>query len=245
MAFELKFPPASSPVERRLLKEYGAVFLTRAVPPPKIIFNGEPEVLAFQKTLDVRRSPVGKFEIELQSLAMDALEAAAAAAKDAGISISARSEDSGGRSYEQTLNLWARNVERGLEHWIASGRISPKRAQSIRSLAIPEQVASVLEMESSENLFFSTYFDKSILQSVAAPGASQHLSLLAFDLAEYQEKAAEVILSNHGWYRTVLSDLPHFTYVGYKQDELPGLGLHLAVRKYDSGLYRFWIPNIE
>ncbi|HEY6328460.1 MAG TPA: hypothetical protein VI756_03915 [Blastocatellia bacterium] len=245
MAFEPKFPPASSPVELRLLKEYGAVFLTHAIPPPKIIFDDEEDVVAFQKTLQARRSSIGEFEIELQSIAMDALEAASRLAKEKGISISARSEDSGGRSYQQTLSLWSRNVERGLQHWIGAGRMTGERAQSVRLLATPEQIAAVLEMEESENLFFSTYCDKSILQSVAAPGASQHLALLAFDLAEYQDEAAEAILSEHGWHRTVLSDLPHFTYIGCKQDELPRLGLRLVVRKYDSAMYRFWIPDIQ
>jgi hypothetical protein len=244
MTFESKLPLATSPVEHRLLKEYGAVFVTRAVPPPKIIFDDEPDVLAFQRTLQIRRSSIGKFDIELQTLAMEALESAVASAKEKGISITARSGDAGGRSYQQTLSLWQRNVDRGLEHWVESGRISPERAHSIRGLATTDQVAAVLDLEDSENLYFSTYFDKSILQSVAAPGASQHLALLAFDIAEYQGETAEAILWQYGWYRTVLSDLPHFTYLGCKQDELPGLGLRLVVRKYNSTMYRFWIPNL-
>ena len=237
-------PQPLSPVERRLLAEYGAIFLTTATPPPKIVFGDEDEVLAFQNSLEITQGVIGEHSIELQSSAMNALKAAVSIAARAGTSITPRSADSARRSYQQTLNLWLRNVEKGLGHWTSLGRLSAGRAAAMRALAPVRQVEVVLEIENSEQIYFSTYFDKSILHSVAAPGASQHLSLLAFDVAEYQEETVEQIMATQGWYRTVLSDLPHFTYLGHKEYDLAELGLRQVVRKYDGRMYHFWIPEM-
>jgi hypothetical protein len=47
----------------------------------------------------------------------------------------------------------------------------------------------------SEGMYFSLDFSKSILSSVAPPGASQHLALLAFDVKEHEDAKAEVTIS--------------------------------------------------
>src|SRR5262249_44903759 len=151
--------------------------------------------------------------------------------------------DSARRSYQQTLALWQRNVSRGLDHWLSRGGLTALQTETIRSLPITSQVEAVLQLEESRKLFFSTYFDKSILQSVAAPGASQHLSMLAFDLADFSDSTAEAVMALNGWYRTVLSDLPHFTYLGHPESTLSDLGLKQVVRESDGCAYHFWIPN--
>lgn len=235
----------ASPVERRLFVEYGALFVTTATPPPTVIFADATEVAAFQAQLPVSRARIGDHEISLQSEAMDALIRAASEMNDHEGRITARSQDSGGRSYEDTVNLWNRNVTRGLEHWQAEGRITHERAEQIRRLAPMEQVSRVLEMEESEQIYFGTFFDKSILYSVAAPGASQHLSLLAFDVAEYQDTEVERVLAQYGWFRTVPNDLPHFTYLGHSEDRLPGFGLMRSQRQYNDRSYGFWVPDLE
>ena len=97
----------------------------------------------------------------------------------------------------------------------------------------------MLELERG-GVFFSKYFDKSILQSVAAPGASQHLAMLAFDVTQFQNPRVCRLLSHHGWFQTVLSDLPHFTYLGLDECELPARGL----RRVESGGQTFWVPNM-
>ena len=226
------------------MAEYGAIFVTAAVPPPKIIFADEAEVISFQSSLDKLRDVVGGYEIQLQTKALNALQSAVAQAADAGTSISARSADSGSRSYEDTLALWRRNVSSGLEHWLRRGSLSAEQAEAIRNMPTISQVEAVLQLEDSRGIFFSTYFDKSILQSVAAPGASQHLSLLAFDLAEFSDRTAETVMAANGWYRTVLSDLPHFTYLGHPESLLTDLGLQLVVREYNGYTYHFWIPRL-
>ena len=235
----------SSPVEKRLFEEYGAIFATTAKPPPVILFANSTEVEVFQASLSISSALLGDYDIALQTEALDALVAAASEIVQQGKSITARAADAGGRSYEDTLRLWTRNVTRGLEHWEEVGRISRDLADSIRRLNPADQVATILSMEENEQLFFGTFFDKSILYSVAVPGASQHLSMLAFDVAEYADREVESVLARHRWYRTVLHDLPHFSYLGHSETRLPDLGLHRIERTYPERMYDFWTPCLD
>jgi hypothetical protein len=234
-----------SSLERRLLAEYGAVFVTTATPPPAIIFKDAAEVERFQASLSLGSDTFGEHTVELQSEAVAALRRAADELRDRGKTISARAADSGGRSYADTVSLWTRNVTRGMAHWLELNRIGQEDATRILGLAPVDQVAIILELEESEELYFGTYFNRSILYSVAAPGASQHLAMLAFDVAEYEDRSVEQSLNRHGWYRTVANDLPHFTYLGHVEDRLPDLGLKLITREYGEASYQFWVPDLE
>lgn len=234
-----------SPVEKRLFAEYGAIFATTATPPPVIIFNDADQVERFQSSLASRRAVFGDHEVMLQSVALDALSAAASEMADRGGSITARASDAGGRSYEDTVRLWVRNVTRGLEHWLGLGRITPEQTKSIGDLSPVDQISVILHLEDAEQLFFGTFFDRSILYSVAAPGASQHLSLLAFDVAEYEDSEIVPVLARHGWHRTVPNDLPHFTFLGRDEQSLPDLGLSRIERINCGRVYGFWTPDID
>jgi hypothetical protein len=234
----------SSPIEARIFAEYGAIFFTTASPPPVIIFSSEEQVRAFQSSLSVGRAMLGDYEIELQSEAMQALVASVAEAERRGLRISAHAADAGRRSYQDTVRLWNRNVNRGLDHWVDVGRLAPERAQMLRQLAPPDQLPIILELEEREHIYFGTGFNKPVLHSVAAPGASQHLSMLAFDLAQYQDETIERILALHGWHRTVVDDLPHFTFLGRAEEALPDLGLKQVTLDYPDRSYRFWVPDI-
>lgn len=239
------FSKAGTRLERRLFAEYGAIFVTRAVPPPKLIFESEDEVARFQASLDVSRARLGQYEIELQSAAMRELIAAAGEVAALGRSLTARDSDAGRRSFAETLALWRRKVSRGLEHWVRMGRMAERRARQIAAMELLEQVAAILELEENESLYFGTYFDKSILSSVAAPGSSQHLSMLAFDVAEYADQFIERALARHGWHRTVIGDLPHFTFLGYEESELASLGLKRVDRDFGGRSYGFWVPDLS
>jgi hypothetical protein len=235
----------SSAVELRLFSEYGGVFVTMATPPPGVIFRDAAEVESFQSSLRIRRAAIGDYEIALQAEAMDALIRAASEMDDREGQLTARADDSGGRSYDDTVRLWTRNVTRGLDHWEGEGRISSERARSIRDLAPVEQIPVILELEDREQLYFGTFLNRSILYSVAAPGASQHLALLAFDVAEYKDEVVEEALNRHGWFRTVPNDLPHFTYLGHDRDALEDLGLKRVSYDYDQRSYSFWVPDLD
>ncbi len=244
-AFTRMAATVSSAVESRLFSEYGAIFLTRAVPPPKIIFRDSSEVASFQSSLALGSAMLGDHFIELQQEAMSALLRAAAYINEANGAITARAEDAGRRSYDDTVRLWTRNVTRGLEHWQEEGRITSGRAQEIIALAPADQVSVILALEDEEQLYFGTFFDKSILYSVAAPGASQHLALLAFDVAEFEDSEVERALARFGWHRTVASDFPHFTYLGHEEEALPRLGLKKIARPYKERDYFFWVPELD
>jgi hypothetical protein len=64
--------------------------------------------------------------------------------------------------------------------------------------------------------------------------------LLAFDATEFREAHVRAILARHGWFQTVLYDLPHFTFLGVREKELRARGLKLVEESGQS----FWIPNI-
>jgi len=48
------------------------------------------------------------------------------------------------------------------------------------------------------------------------------------------------LLAKYKWYQTVVSDLPHFTYLGVEESGLSGLGL----KKVTDGGRTFWVPDI-
>ncbi len=229
------------PVELRLLREYGAVFVARngVRPPPKVVFKDGKDVETFQNGLDASTDTVGGMEMELQTAAMEALIAAIEDASAAGCSITPRGSDSAKRSYDQTIDLWKSRVEPALEHWVEQKRISIAEAERITAMSPFDQVSVVLRLE-EDGIYFAKDLAKSILYSVAPPGASQHLSMLAFDVTEFDNEHVREILARHCWYQTVTSDLPHFTYLGVNEGELPALGLKRIV----SGSRPFWVPDI-
>ncbi|HCX29047.1 MAG TPA: hypothetical protein DHU55_04630, partial [Blastocatellia bacterium] len=89
-------------------------------------------------------------------------------------------------------------------------------------------------------VYFSKDLSKSILYSIAAPGTSQHIAMLAFDINEFENPRVREILAKHGWFQTVLSDLPHFTFLGLKEKDLPSHGL----KNVEADGQIFWIPNV-
>jgi hypothetical protein len=229
------------PVARRILNEYGAVFFASggATPPPVCIFAGAEEVETFQRAARAEAQEIDGVSIELQPAAMRALLAARAEAQAEGLDVTPRDgSESARRGYADTVRLWNSRLLPALEYWRAQGRLTDEEAERVRRLPVREQVGAVLELERA-GVYFSKDFSKSILHSVAAPGASQHLSLLAFDAAEYADGDVRRILARHGWFRTVRSDCPHFTYLGLPESRLPAHGL----KRVETRDGEFWVPN--
>jgi hypothetical protein len=229
------------PVARRILNEYGAVFVAAGgvLPPPVCIFAGAEEVETFQAAARAAAREFGGVLIELQPAAMRALVAARHEARAQGLDVTPRDgSESARRGYADTIRLWNSRLLPALEHWRGEGRLTAEEAERVRALPVREQVGAVLEME-RRGIYFSKDFSKSILYSVAAPGASQHLSLLAFDAAEYGDERVRRILARHGWFRTVRNDCPHFTYLGLGERQLPSRGL----RRINTADGEFWVPN--
>jgi len=230
------------PLLQRLLAEYGALFVARGaglVLPPSPLFETEASLKEFWQRLPIVRLRVGTTEVELQKPAATALQEALAEARKSGVKISPRGGASAAkRSYREALTFWRQRVENGLRHWVVKGRLTKKRAAEIRALDPPGQARAILE-EEKKGLFFGTRLDGTILHSVAPPGGSQHHSLLAFDIEEYGQSRVRRILARHGWFPTVVGDLPHMTYLGLAEADLAKAGLE-SVR---SGGRLYWVPR--
>lgn len=232
-------PVSGDQVSRRIYADYGAVLKAQngSTPPPTMIFAGENDCANWQSTVKVQTENIGGISIQLQSAAMKDLQLAREEAKQNGVDITPRGSDAARRSYADTVRLWTSRVNPGLEHWANKGRLDSGTAAKIRSLSPSEQVGEILKLE-SQGMNFSTDFSKSILYSVAAPGSSQHLSMLALDVNQHDNSRVREILARHGWFQTVVSDLPHFTYLGVAENQLSALGL----RKQSAGGRTFWTP---
>lgn len=241
--------PQDDAVARRVLEEYGSIFVAseRVTVPHRCVFESAAEVLSFQQeagwsaaTFASARTEQTEAVIELQPAAMEALLAARDEAAAQGLQVTARGgAEAGRRTFDDTVRLWDSRCHPALDHWCSRGRLSGDEADRVRGMELNEQVEAVLALE-DEGMFFSTDFTKSILLSVAAPGASQHLAMLAFDIFEFRDEQVRRILARHGWFQTVVSDLPHFTFLGLEEEELPRRGL----RRVHLGAQTFWIPDL-
>lgn len=230
-------------VSRRILEEYGAIFLAvkKVTPPPVCVFTAEEQVTRFQAAAGFTTETIADAEIELQPEAMKALLKARAVAQEENLDITPRGgAEAARRNYEDSLRLWDTRFLPALDYWFGQGKLTAEQVSRLRTLPLHDQVAEVLELEKS-CIFFSKDLSKSILYSIAAPGTSQHIAMLALDVTEFDEPRVREILAKHGWFQTVLSDLPHFTFLGLKEKDLPKHGL----KSVEADGQIFWIPNVD
>ena len=234
--------PTGDVVARRVLEDYGAIFVAskRVTPPPVCVFTSEEQVEKFQRNAGFVSETVNEDQIELQPEAMKALMKAREEANKESLDITPRDgSEAARRNYDDSVRLWNTRFLPALDHWIGKGKLTTDQAANLRSLSLHDQVAAVLELEKSE-IYFSKDLSKSILYSIAAPGTSQHIAMLAFDVTEFQNPRVRELLAKRGWFQTVLSDLPHFTFLGLKETDLPKHGLKNVVVDGQT----FWIPNV-
>lgn len=234
--------PVSDPVAKRILEEYGAMFLAnkKVTPPPACVFTTEEQVARFQEAAGFTMETIADAEIELQQEAMKALLKARKEAQKELLDITPRGgAEAARRNYEDSMRLWDTRFLPAVDYWFGQGRLTADQVSRLRGLPLHDQVAEVLELEKG-GIFFSKDLSKSILYSIAAPGTSQHIAMLALDVTEFDNPRVREILAKHGWFQTVLSDLPHFTFLGLKEKDLPKHGLRSV--EVDGQL--FWIPNV-
>jgi hypothetical protein len=234
--------PAADPVSRRILEEYGALYVAdkKVKPPPVCVFSNEEQVTRFQEDAGYEAERIGFDEVELQPEALKHLRKAREEAQKEALDITPRDgAEAGRRNYEDSLRLWNSRFEPALTYWLEQGRLTQAQVDRLRGLPLSQQIAEVLELEKT-GIYFSKDLSKSILYSIAAPGASQHIAMLAFDVNEFENPRVREIMAKHGWFQTVLSDLPHFTFLGLKEKDLPKHGL----RSVEVNGQVFWIPNV-
>jgi hypothetical protein len=235
--------PAANKLARRVLEDYGAMFLAAetVTPPPRCVFSSEDEVQQFQKAAGLTGANINGARVELQPAAMEALLRARRNAIAEGLDITPRDgAEAARRSYADTLRLWNTRFLPALDYWQTQGRLSPQEADRLRSLPIDPQVGEVLKLE-RDGIFFSKDFSKSVLYSIAAPGTSQHVAMLAFDVIEFHSGRVRELMAEQGWFQTVLSDRPHFTFLGLGEADLPRRGL----KRMEVDGQAFWIPNVD
>ncbi|HEU4870648.1 MAG TPA: hypothetical protein VFT08_07360 [Pyrinomonadaceae bacterium] len=235
--------PPADPVARRILEEYGAIFVAdkKVLPPPVCIFTNEDQVTKFQEQAGFEAEFMSYDNVELQPAALKHLLKAREEAQKEGLDITPRDgAEAARRNYEDSVRLWNSRFEPALEYWLGQGRLTAEEVERLKSLPLLQQIAEVLELEKS-GIYFSKDLSKSILYSIAAPGTSQHIAMLAFDVNEFENPRIREIMGKHGWFQTVLSDLPHFTFLGLKEKDLPKHGL----RSVEVNGQVFWIPNVQ
>lgn len=235
--------PPTEPVSRRILEEYGAVYLAskKVKPPPVCVFTTEDQVTKFQEAAGYDQEQIGFDVIELQPEALKQLKKAREEAQKEGLDITPRDgAEAARRNYEDSVRLWNSRFLPALDYWSGQGRLTADQVTWLKSLPLSQQIAEVLQLENS-GIYFSKDLSKSILYSIAAPGTSQHIHMLAFDVNEFDNARVREIMAKHGWFQTVLSDLPHFTFLGLKEKDLPKNGL----RSVEVNGQVFWIPNVE
>jgi hypothetical protein len=234
--------PLSDSVARRVLEDYGAMFLAnkKVKTPPVCIFTSEAEVSHFQEQADYVTENIDGADVELQTEAMKALLKAREEAQKEDLDITPRDgAEAARRSYQDSLELWNSRFLPALDYWLGQGRITEAEVARLKTLPLHEQISAVLELERA-GIYFSKDLSKSILYSIAAPGTSQHIAMLAFDVNEFENPRVREIMAKHGWFQTVLSDLPHFTFLGLKEKDLPKNGL----KSVEADGQIFWIPNV-
>jgi hypothetical protein len=242
----------------RVLNEYGAIFVGDnnsfvdfaldtnadvARLTVQCIYPDEEAVRRYQSLVKPRREIIDGTAVELQADAMTALLEARTEALTKNLRITPRGGSTGARrSYAETKRLWDSRFYPGLAYWTARKVITTAEAADVKRMAMLDQISTVLEWEDKRHAYFSKDMKKSIMYSVAPPGSSQHLFMLAIDIEQFANRAVREILARHGWYQTVKSDLPHFTYLGIKDSlELPSRGL----KREEVDGQEFWIPRID
>jgi|GEM_PF-322364 len=236
-------PYETKAAARMILFQYGAAFTAsdRVRVPDRCVFLDEGDVQRFQATAKIKSAMLGDTLIELQESAMEALEVARSEAQSQGLDITPLDGSIAARRvYRDTVAIWNSRFDPAIRYWIGAGRIAPTELDAVNSLDIFSLIEKVSAWE-KQGLFFGTGTYSSIFSSVAPPGTSQHLSMIALDVVQHGDPRVRLIMAKNGWFQTIKGDMTHFTYLGVLEQELPGRGLQFVIYN-DRG---FWIPAAE
>jgi hypothetical protein len=236
-------PVKQSAARRRILAEYGSIFSATdtVTKPPTCMFEGPDAVADFQKKLPTGFVVIGNLPLTFQKAAADSLALIVDQAKRSGIRL--RPLDgaiTAGRTYDDTLRLWNSRFDPALRFWVSRRKISPADAILAASMTLDKQIEKVMAWE-EQGTFFDRGRSGTIFASVAPPGASQHLSLIALDIAPPVTPEIRALMNANGWFQTVKGDLPHFTFLGVKESDLPSRGLTAIIYKGTQ----YWVPNVS
>lgn len=236
-------PISQSVLARRVFAEYGALFAAteKVIIPPTCIFADEAAVSSFRSKLQIQQITIRGTNLLLQKDAADSLTQVLADAETQGITIAPLDGPiAGGRTYYETLRIWNSRFEPALDYWSRRGMITAEEVVASRSMKLNQQVEKVIEWE-SKGYWFGTNRNGSIFSSTAPPGTSQHISLIALDVAPPLTPTKRALLNARGWFQTVKGDPGHFTYLGVSESDLPKRGLRAVLIDGIS----YWIPDLS
>jgi hypothetical protein len=235
-------PVDDSVLARRVFSEYGAVFAAteKVTLPPTCIFADEAAVTAFRSKLQIQQLTIHGTNLLLQKDAADSLTQVLADAEMSGVTIAPLDGPiAGARTYYETLRIWNSRFEPALRFWSRRGMIASEDVAAIRSMKLDQQIERVIEWE-SKGYWFGTSRNRSIFSSTAPPGTSQHISLIALDVAPPLTAVKRSLLNARGWFQTVKGDPGHFTYLGVPESDLPKRGLKAIL---SEGI-TYWTPDL-
>ena len=238
-----KFCPVDqSRFARKIFIEYGAMFVASSDVqlPTSCYFADEAALLKFQSTLKTSSTTLDGVEIRLQAPAMASFLKVLDAARQLNVSISPLDGSiAAARSYSDSVSIWNSRFQPALAFWTSQRKIPQDDVDQMASMPLPKKVEKVIDWETG-GLLFGTGRRRSIFSSTAPPGTSQHLSLIAFDIAGKVTPLITALFNANGWFQTVRGDPDHFTYLGVFEGELPKRGLKQI---YYQG-YRYWVPDL-
>ncbi|HEY2866303.1 MAG TPA: hypothetical protein VGJ02_04370 [Pyrinomonadaceae bacterium] len=241
-SFEKFCPINESRFARKVFTEYGAMFVASndVQLPALCYFSDEASAAKFQSTLKTASTVINGAEITLQASAMASFLMVLDAAKQLHVRISPLDGSiAAARKYSDTVNIWNSRYQPALRSWRGQGKLEADEVDQLESMPLAAQVERVIEWE-SKGLLFGTGRRSSIFSSTAPPGTSQHLSLIAFDIAGRATPLVTAIFNANGWFQTIKGDPDHFTYLGVFEGELPKRGLKQI---YYQG-ERYWVPDL-
>ena len=125
--------PQADPVARRILEEYGAVFVAdkKVKPPPVCVFTNEEQVTKWQDEAGFKAEFIAYDEVELQPEALKHLLKAREDARKEGLDITPRDgAEAARRNYEDSVRLWNSRFEPALEYWKGQGRLTAEQVNS-------------------------------------------------------------------------------------------------------------------
>jgi len=159
--------PSSDAVSRRVLEDYGAIFLAdkKVLPPPVCVFTSDEQVVEFQERAGYTTEFIAYDEVELQPEAMKQLLKARAEAQKENLDITPRDgAEAGRRSFEDSLQLWHTRFQPALDHWLAQGRLTEEQVARLKSLPMRDQIAEVLELERAASISAKIFPSRSCIR---------------------------------------------------------------------------------
>ena len=134
--------PAGDHIARRVLHDYGAMFLASndVLPPPVCMFTEENEVTRFHKAAGRAACTINDSVVELQPAAMSALLKARAMARVEELDISPRDgAEAARRTFADTVRLWNSRFFPALQHWTNAGKLTTDQTERLCALPLNQQ----------------------------------------------------------------------------------------------------------